>query len=72
MAGLPAVHIIFLNTSTHLLRSIKMYTQYYLINAIETVLGWDISEDLLPLAINDQAKLMAGFDAEQLWLEIYD
>ena len=49
-----------------------MYTQYYLINAIETVLGWDISEDLLPLAINDQAKLMAGFDAEELWLETYD
>ena len=45
-----------------------MYTQYYLINAIETVLGWDISEDLLPLAIIDQAKLMAGYDAEELWL----
>ena len=44
-----------------------MYTQYYLINAIETVLGWDISEDLLPIAINDQAKLMAGFDAEWVW-----
>ena len=48
-----------------------MYTQYNLINAIETVLGWDISEDLLPLAINDQAKLMAGFDAEELWIESY-
>ena len=49
-----------------------MYIQYNLINAIETVLGWDISDDLLSLAINDQAKLMAGFDAEELWLEIYD
>ena len=48
-----------------------MYTQNYLINAIETVLGWDIPEDLLPLAIIDQAKLMAGFDAEELWIESY-
>ena len=45
-----------------------MYTQYYLINAIETVLAWDIPEDLLPLAINEQAKLMAGFDAEEVWI----
>ena len=45
-----------------------MYTQYYLINAIETVLAWDISEDLIPLAINDQAKLMAGYDAEEVWI----
>ena len=48
-----------------------MYTQFYLLNAIETVLGWDISEDLIPLAINNQAKLMAGFDAEELWIESY-
>ena len=48
-----------------------MYTQYYLINAIETVLSWDISEELLPLAINDQAKLMAGFDAEEVWIDSY-
>ena len=49
-----------------------MNIQSYLINAIETVLAWDISEDLLPLAINDQAKLMAGFDAEDLWIESYN
>lgn len=49
-----------------------MTTQNYLLNAIETVLSWDIAEDLIPLAINDQAKLMAGFDAEELWLEFYD
>ena len=49
-----------------------MYTQYYLFNAIETVLGWDISEDLLFLAINDQSKLMAGFDAEEVWSNSLD
>lgn len=45
-----------------------MTTQNYLLNAIETVLSWDIAEDLIPLAINDQAKLMAGLDAETLWI----
>lgn len=44
-----------------------MTTQNYLLNAIETVLNWDISDELIPIAINDQAKLMAGFDAEELW-----
>lgn len=44
-----------------------MTTQNYILNAIETVLSWDIAEDLIPLAISDQAKLMAGFDAETLW-----
>ena len=49
-----------------------MYTTHNLLHAIETVLSWDIAEHLLPSAINDQAKLYAGFDAEELWLEIYD
>lgn len=49
-----------------------MTTQNYLLNAIETVLSWDIAEDLIPLAINDQAKLMAGFDAETLWIGSLD
>jgi hypothetical protein len=39
----------------------------YLIDAMDTVLTWDLPEALIPLAINDQAKLMAGFDAEALW-----
>lgn len=36
-------------------------------DALEVVLAWDLSDDLLPLAVNDQAKLMAGFDAEDIW-----
>lgn len=44
----------------------------YLINAIDTVLTWDLSEELIPLAIHDQAKLLAGFDAEALWDENLD
>ena len=41
--------------------------QNYLINALDIVLGWDISDELIPLALVDQAKLMAGFDAEEVW-----
>ena len=43
------------------------YNQNYLLDAIETVLSWDIADELIPLAINDQAKLLAGFDAEEIW-----
>lgn len=39
--------------------------QNYLIDALDIVLGWNISDELLPLALVDQAKLMAGFDAEE-------
>ena len=49
-----------------------MTIQNYLLNAIDTVMTWDLAEDLVPLAINDQAKLMAGWDAEEIWFEIYD
>jgi hypothetical protein len=50
-----------------------MNTQNYLLDALELVLAWELPDELLPLAINDQAKLMAGFDAEQnfnddIWL----
>lgn len=38
--------------------------QNYLIDALDIVLGWNISDELLPLALVDQAKLMAGFDCE--------
>ena len=49
-----------------------MTIRNYLLNAIDTVMTWDLAEDLVPLAINDQAKLMAGWDAEEIWLETYD
>lgn len=45
-----------------------MYHQHYL-EAIEVVLAWDLPEELIPLAINDQAKLLAGYEAETLWDE---
>ena len=41
--------------------------QNYLIDALDIVLGWNISDELIPLALVDQAKLMAGFDAEEVY-----
>lgn len=42
--------------------------QNYL-DALEVVLTWDIPEDAIPLAVADQAQLMAGFSCEQLYMD---
>lgn len=39
----------------------------YLIDALETVLTWNLPDEALPIALIDQAKLMSGFDAEEIW-----
>lgn len=44
-----------------------MFYQHYQ-EAIEVVLTWDLPEELLTLAIHDQAMLLAGFDADELWI----
>jgi hypothetical protein len=44
----------------------------YLANAVETVLSLDLPDHLISFAIADQAKLLAGFDAEELWLDEFD
>jgi hypothetical protein len=41
-----------------------MNTQNYLIDALETVLGWGLPDEVLPLALVDEAHRMAGFDYE--------
>lgn len=38
--------------------------QNYLIDALDTVLDWGLPDELLPLALIDQAKLKAGLDCE--------
>ncbi len=43
--------------------------QNYL-DALEVVLAWDISDDAIPLAVADQAKLMSGFGCEQPYIDI--
>ena len=41
--------------------------QNYLIEALESVLAWNLSEASLPHALTDQAMLMANFDTEDNW-----
>ncbi len=45
----------------------SIHNQNYLLDAIETVLAWELPDELFSMAINDQAKLLAGFDAEEIW-----
>ena len=40
----------------------------YLKDALEMVLAWDLPEEDLADAVNDQARLMAGISAENIWL----
>ena len=49
-----------------------MHNQHHFIEALETVLTWNLSDDVLPIAVCDQIKLMAGFDAEEEWVGQYD
>ncbi len=45
----------------------SIHNQNYLLDAIETVLAWELPDELFSIAINDQAKLLAGFAAEEIW-----
>jgi len=38
-----------------------MYQQHYYLDALEMVLAWDLPDEELADAVNDQAKLMAGY-----------
>lgn len=42
------------------------HNQNYL-DALDTVLAMDLPDEAFVDAINDQFRLMAGFDAEDLW-----
>jgi hypothetical protein len=46
--------------------------QNYLIDALDIVLGWNISDELLLLALANQAQLMAGFDCEEPYHDVDD
>ena len=43
-----------------------MTYQDYLKDALEMVLAWDLPEDQLADAVNDQARLMAGVPPEEI------
>ena len=44
-----------------------MNYENYILDAIEIVGAWDIPEEDLADAINEQARLMAGIDPGELW-----
>ena len=48
-----------------------MYTlEDYIPEALEMVSAWDIPDEQLADAINDQAKLMSGITPEESWENI--
>ncbi len=42
-----------------------MSAENYLFDALETVLAWDMPDELLPLTLQSQAGLMAGLPYEE-------
>ena len=47
----------------------SIHNQHHLNEAINTVLDLDLPDALFSMAISDQAKLLAGFDAEEVWAD---
>ena len=46
-----------------------MNTQNHVLEALDTVIAWDLPEIDLVCALNDQAGLLAGDDPENIWME---
>ena len=38
----------------------------YILDALEMVMAWDLPEEDIPKAVNDQARLMAGLPYEDI------
>lgn len=49
-----------------------MYAQHHFNEALEIVLSWNLPDDLLPIAMSEQIKLLAGFDVEAPWIDNFD
>lgn len=49
-----------------------MYAQHHFNDALETVLAWDLPDELLPIVMSEQIKLLAGFDVEAPWIDNFD
>lgn len=43
-----------------------MMTENYLFDALDTVLAWDMPDELLPITLQSQAGLMAGIPNDEL------
>ncbi len=44
-----------------------MHYEDYIPDALEMILAWNLDEEDLADAVNDQARLMAGIDPDDLW-----
>ena len=44
-----------------------MHIEDYIPEALETVSAWDIPDEELAEAVNDQARLMAGVPPDEYW-----
>jgi hypothetical protein len=49
-----------------------MYAQLHFSDALETVLSWNLPDDLLPIAMGEQIKLLAGFEVEASWIDNFN
>ena len=49
-----------------------MHYEDYIPDALATVLAWNLDEEDLADAVNDQARLMAGVDPDDLWETLHD
>jgi hypothetical protein len=44
-----------------------MNYENYILDAIEIVSAWDLPDEDLADAVNDQARIMAGVNPDELW-----
>lgn len=49
-----------------------MHTEDYILDALELVSAWDVSDVELVDAVNAQARLMAGINPDEFWEEQLD
>ena len=44
-----------------------MNIENHILDALETVSAWDVPDEDFARTVNDQAKLMAGVNPDELW-----
>jgi len=45
----------------------NMDYEIYILDALEMVMAWDLPDEEFADAVNDQARLMAGINPEEIW-----
>jgi hypothetical protein len=47
-----------------------VHIEDYILDALETVSAWDIPDEEFAQSVNAQARLMAGINPDDSWLDI--